>query len=105
MFDFLMHIGFIFHLRSYPETTALIFATICSAFTSGNCKCFERRQVKLSQKHYGGKPRNKEMNGCSLNSQSISTVIIRLDRRFEMSKRSRLTSYVPFAFSLSNSER
>src|SRR6218665_92366 len=105
MFDFLMHIGSIFHLRPYPEITALLSTTICSAFTSGNFKSFERRQVKLSQKQYGGKPRHKEINGYSLNSQSVSTVIRRLDRRFQMCIRSHVTSYVRFAFSLSHSER
>src|SRR6218665_3189697 len=105
MFYFLMHIGFIFHLRPYQETTALTFTTICSAFTSKNFKSFERRKVKLSQKHYGGKPRNKEINGCSLNSQSISKVIRRLDRCFHTCIRSHVKSYVRFAFSISHSER
>jgi len=105
MFDFLMTIGSIFHLRPYRETTALRFTTICSAFTSENFKSFERRQVKVSQKQYGEKPRNKEMYGCSPNSQSISIVIKRLDRRFQMCIRSRVISYVRFPFSLSHSER
>src|SRR6218665_130164 len=104
MFDFLMHIGSIFHLRPYPETTVLLFTTTCSAFTSGNFKSFERRQVMLSQKQYGGKPRNKEMYGCSLNSQSISTVIKRLDIRLQMCIRSHSISFLRFAFSLSYSE-
>src|SRR6218665_556856 len=100
-----MLIGSIFHRRPYLETTVLLFTTICSAFTSGNFKSFERRQVKVSQKQYGGKPKNKEIYGCSINSQSISKVIKRLDRHFHVCIRSHVVSCVRFASTLSYSER
>src|SRR6218665_3987781 len=105
MFSFLMRIGSIFHLRSYPETTASLFTTVCSAFTSGNFKSFGRRMLKVNQKQYGGKPRNKETSGCLLSSQSTSTLIKRLDRRFQLRIRKRLISYARFSSFLSHSGR
>src|SRR6218665_1314328 len=90
LFQFLIRTGSTFHPRPYPETTASLFTTICSAFTSGNFKHFGRRMVKVNQKQYGGKQRNKETSGSLLNSQSTSTLMKRLDRRLQLCIRSRL---------------